>query len=944
MKAKWIWHHSRSAYNDTIIAKKNIRLTKFDSAKIKITADSYYRLCINGQWVGDGPCRSWHSHFQYDVIDAGIYLQKGDNEITIIARHFGIGDFHGDYQRPGLLFEMEVSRGKKTSLIISDKTWKTAAAKQYISETPKVSIQMEPAELVDARLDKNLRFTPAKEICSADKGPWQGLIPRDIPLLTLQPYSLKRFVDSNVVDTPGESFCVPAARLCGRGIIPSNCNTETACGMATLIEFRKPATLTVKSHEMRISVDGRTNKTGKYRLSAGRHLIFAMSENLIPFHSHDWTISVGANAAYKLINPLKSGFENPWAWIRLKGYSFSKDDTWWPFLEDKDPELGLLQDRYKKQKNSLFKKVKDKKSLLENLEQSLKTLSSKRMFVENTGWKFQNREIQKSCADVSSPAACISDNADVTVVKPSPEGDVELIYDLGTQNLGFWEFDLEADAGVVVDIFGVEYIFDDSRPQRTLNNINGLRYITKQGRNCYTSIKSRSGRYLYVTLRNVKNPVKIRRVGMIESTYPVQYKASFECSNPNLERIWEISEYTVKLCMQDTYVDCPLYEQTLWVGDARNESLFGNLLFGADDIALRCIRLAAESLEKYPIVNSQVPSSWGCLLPAWSFLWGISVWDHYWYTGDKKFLKDYMPYVKKNLEGALSFINDDGLYSAPHWNLFDWTDIDQGHNTVFHSSLLLAGALQAAVKCAQVTGEKEFQRLWQQEYDKLKDSINKFWDKDKRSYPDSIHNDGSISKSISQHTSFLSLLYDVCEQDMVQDCIKNTAQPSAEMIKVGSPFAIFYQYDCLEKLGLYDAIFDSIHKKYLPMIQSGATTVWECFPNSSVGDEHTDGGPTRSHCHAWSSAPVYFISRIILGIRQSSPGCESYDISPWVNNLDYAKGSIATANGEIRLNWQRDGKTLSVNYSLPSGVKARFVPNESHKGLKVIVNGRKQRA
>lgn len=42
----------------------------------------------------------------------------------------------------------------------------------------------------------------------------------------------------------------------------------------------------------------------------------------------------------------------------------------------------------------------------------------------------------------------------------------------------------------------------------------------------------------------------------------------------NLEKsltIYEMSLYTTRLCMEDTYVDCPTYEQTYWVGDARNE-------------------------------------------------------------------------------------------------------------------------------------------------------------------------------------------------------------------------------------------------------------------------------------------------------------------------------------------------------------------------------------
>ena len=151
---------------------------------------------------------------------------------------------------------------------------------------------------------------------------------------------------------------------------------------------------------------------------------------------------------------------------------------------------------------------------------------------------------------------------------------------------------------------------------------------------------------------------------LIESTYPVSAVGRFACSDPRLDKIWEISTRTLKLCMEDTYTDCPLYEQTHWVGDARNESLFGYSVFGATDVPARCIRLTAQSLERYPIAGCQTPSCWDCILPAWSFLWGISTWDYYWATGDKEFLRQVWPAVIRNLEGAEKYVDKDGLFSG----------------------------------------------------------------------------------------------------------------------------------------------------------------------------------------------------------------------------------------------------------------------------------------
>ena len=95
-------------------------------------------------------------------------------------------------------------------------------------------------------------------------------------------------------------------------------------------------------------------------------------------------------------------------------------------------------------------------------------------------------------------------------------------------------------------------------------------------------LKRRSGRYLFLTLRNQKTPVQIRNLRLIESIYPVNQIGNFQCSDLRLDRIWEISTRMLKICMEDTFSDCPLYEQTHWVGDAANESLLAYPVLAAE--------------------------------------------------------------------------------------------------------------------------------------------------------------------------------------------------------------------------------------------------------------------------------------------------------------------------------------------------------------------------
>jgi hypothetical protein len=611
--------------------------------------------------------------------------------------------------------------------------------------------------------------------------------------------------------------------------------------------------------------------------------------------------------------------------------------VWLPF-RDREMPLGQLAKDYSKRADDWLASIKDLASFQQTLGKRCEQMPSDRMFVQDVYWQFtQRRVVGEAASLVTNPAGLLHDNPEFTAVQPSPSGDVELLYDLGEQNCGYWNFDLVAEAGVQVDIFAVEYIAPDGRIQFPGGNRNGLRYITKQGDNRFTSLKRRSGRYVFLTLRNQRSPVRIRHLNLIESTYPLDYIGNFSCSDARLDRIWDISTRTLKLCMEDTFTDCPLYEQTHWVGDARNESLLAYGVFGAHDLARRCISITGQSLDRYPMAGCQTPSGWDVLIPAWSLLWGISTWDHYWETGDKEWLRSVYPAVIRNLKGAENFVDNRDLFVAPFWNFFDWVKIDQDQKAVLHNSLFVVGAIDAALKEADVLGDTTHVAWLKSLRARLVSGINKLWDDTKQAYPDAIRDDGSISPSVCQHTSFLSLLYDVVPKEHAAAAVNNVTNPPPKMVKVGSPFAALYLYEACEKLGLDDTILQEIYRQYLPMLEAGATTVWESFPSGTTGGQDW---PTRSHCHAWSSAPSRFLNRIVLGIKDTSPGAATVQISPRLNGLTWARGTTATARGPVSVSWKLDGQTLNVTYTAPAGVKTEFVKNDTHDGLNVVVNGK----
>jgi alpha-L-rhamnosidase len=157
--------------------------------------------------------------------------------------------------------------------------------------------------------------------------------------------------------------------------------------------------------------------------------------------------------------------------------------------------------------------------------------------------------------------------------------------------------------------------------------------------------------------------------------------------------------------------------------------------------------------------------------------------------------------------------------------------------------------------------------------------------------------------------------------------LNNLLHPPKGMTTIGAPFAMQFMYEALEKAGEYDALLDSIRTQFQPMIDAGASTVWEMFAGSHFD---TQGFPTRSHCHAWASSPIYFLNRIVLGIRQTEAGGKAFEVSPWIGDLKKASGATATPKGPIHVAWNIRGGILGIHVRVPKAVKIEFVPNDSH--------------
>lgn len=938
-KAKWIWDESGEHPRNYWLAFRRTfeRPDNIDDAILHITGDSRYTIFINGKYIGFGPVRSWPFEQSYDTYSVKDYLVPGKNVIAVLVTHYGISTFQYIEGRGGLIAQLEFYKdGELIDTISSDKSWKNMPHLSFNRASVRISCQQAWAEIYDAnKFDNrwtNIEFDDSSWNKSIEIGPygiepWKTLVPRDIPYLTKEPIYPKRVVSlkevipvkNNIsIDLrpnfyPEEYDANPKGHL---GYIASIINSPKDTNGRIIFPFGRW-----------VSVYGRFRINEKvYEVNRERSVEVSLNagDNLFLMETSGTYHELFSHIAFDFEEKLT--FKAP---IFGEKYSFV---TIGPFDKKTVLLIGYPQDNTLKETEEYREiwNIDDVVSLSKYSEW-IKPVLPNYTCIENVFTLSTVKKIKETYNVKSEHQNMVIANNSYTEIKPFKDGDIEFIVDFGRELSGFVEFDIDAPSGAILDLYFFESIHDDNiEDTEGLNNT--LRYITKNGRQTYCSFIRRGFRYVMVTIRNLNSPMKFYSIRTYLSTFPIAAIGTFHSSDYLLNRIWEISRDTERLCMEDTYVDCPAYEQTFWVGDARNESLINYYTFGAYQISKRCLKLVPKSLYRSILPESQVPSGWQNILTAWTLFWMSACKEYYEFSGDIEFLKEIYPSLIQTAKNFEKFINKDGLLEITAWNMLDWAPMDTpDRGVVTHQNALLVKALKDTSYISELFNEEEDKKYLLEFAHSLKEAINKYlWDDERKAYIDSIHSDGTRSNVISLQTNTIVYLCDCAEGERKELIERYLLNPQEGFVKIGSPFMSFFYYEAMVKLGRIDKILEDIKKNWGTMLDYGATTCWETF----MGFQKDR--PTRSHCHAWSSAPGYFLGAYILGIKPLEPGFKKVLIQPQLCNLRWVKGTVPTPNGKVDVSYREEDTYLDVRVNIPKGVTAEVVfPEDFKKRLRV---------
>jgi alpha-L-rhamnosidase len=392
----------------------------------------------------------------------------------------------------------------------------------------------------------------------------------------------------------------------------------------------------------------------------------------------------------------------------------------------------------------------------------------------------------------------------ITVAPMRPREAQHFVLDFGREVIGWIELDVEARGGAAIDLLGFEAIQEGAYKLTQLMK-NTMRYVCRDGRQMYRSIIRRRFWYLLMVVHRVDSDVTIHGVITRMATYPGVPRGGFRCSDSRLNQIWEISAYTLRLCSEDTFTDCPTYEQTLWIGDAYTDVLIHHMVQGDARYVGRTLKLIADSLQRMPIANSQVPGACeDSPIPNWNWLWAMACRAHYQFAGDAQIVNEVYHGLAKQAQFIDESRNGQGLFAMPGaWHFLDWTALDTAPDYMMaHENCLVIAALCATAELAEVVGEMQDAARWRAAADELCEAVNRvFWSERMRAYVDSMHEDGSLSEIVSQPTNVCALFARVAPGDRAQAIAPYVVDCPDGWTRTDSPFMLYFNCEVLAAQG-----------------------------------------------------------------------------------------------------------------------------------------------
>ena len=366
-----------------------------------------------------------------------------------------------------------------------------------------------------------------------------------------------------------------------------------------------------------------------------------------------------------------------------------------------------------------------------------------------------------------------------------------------------------------------------------------MSYYTKEGYQEYEFISWINGETMFYS---VPAGVTVHELGYRETGYNTEFKASFQCKDEFLNKLWLKSQRTLYITMRDNFMDCPDRERAQWWGDVNLEMQM--IEYSLDDKAYMLYKKGVSTMAAYAEeaghMITVVPSGKDQFeLPMQNLAGIYGFMLYYKKTGDRELIETAFPM-------SISYLKLFGMRNGlveHRTGSWDWPDWGDNFDVPVMENAWYYMALRSTKEMAELLGRSEEAGFCAERMNQIDSSFDKaFWtgehyySETKNGKPDDRANALAVLSGLASHDKF----------EKIEEILKTVYN--------SSPYMEYYVLEAMCRMGYVNDALERIHIRYADMVNAEYSTLWEYW--------NTDG--TKNH--AWSGGPLIVLSRYCKGM------------------------------------------------------------------------------
>ncbi len=543
------------------------------------------------------------------------------------------------------------------------------------------------------------------------------------------------------------------------------------------------------------------------------------------------------------------------------------------------------------------------------------------------------------------------------------QGDGSYIFDFGQNMAGWMELNIQGDPGQTITVQCTEVLDEEGNLDPRTTGIRATKVIQTQKYTCRgEEMETWRPRFTYFGFRYARveglSEMPDKNLLTAQVLYSsVEEVGSFACSEENINKLHELSRWTIIGNIHSIPTDCPHREKCGWTGDAHAmilpmiynydaQRFFQKYMFDVRSSARE------EKVELYfgrdfhdrsmvtkpiGIPTMIVPGkrTSGIASPDWGTAMVQIPWYLYLYYGDLALLKNFYSDMKVWVE-YIEGIKEDGI--IPH-GLGDWCPPGGNGNkdcpVPVSSSAFHILDVSIMEQVAGILGKNEDRETFSALLLQLKRDFNRhFFDIESGSY-------GS-SQTANIMALDMGIVPGGLEKKVAFAILKNIRESYDGFLNTGI-FGLARVFKVLAENGYEEEVYRLLTKtgdnSFANMWDRfDATTLWEQLPTREEFGATYRGSmnhPMQAGFDAWFYSGIAGINPTTDG-----PGFQNIVFKPYLTQqLESASASYHSKSGTINSSWERSEGSFSWKLSIPANARGALHIPTYGSGSKLVVNG-----